>query len=265
MAEQAFRFVDGAAYERFIGRWSRAVAPRFLEWLDVPAGARWLDAGCGTGIQTETILQLCAPASVHATDIEPDQVEAAARGWAKARAVFEGADVCQLPSADASFDVVASALLINFVPLPLQGVQEMARVTRTGGLVAGYVWDFVEEQSPSGPLRRALRQVGVDVPDVPGTELSRLAHLQELFESVGLQEVETRAFDVCLAYESFEDFWEAQTPDYAPTTKKIRSMKEGEKKRLVRILRETLAPAPGGRIEFISRAHGVRGRVRARA
>ena len=100
---------------------------------------------------------------------------------------------------------------------------------------------------------------------MPGAELSRLAKLLELFESAGLQGVQTRAFDVCLAYESFDDFWEAQTPDYATTTQKIRSMKEGEKKRFLRILRETLTPGPGGHIEFISRAHGVRGRVQAHA
>jgi ubiquinone/menaquinone biosynthesis C-methylase UbiE len=149
MAEQAFRFVDSAAYERFIGRWSRAVAPKFLEWLAVPAGARWLDAGCGTGIQAETILQQCAPASVHASDIEPGQVEAAARGWAKGGAQFEVADVCKLPYADASFDVVASALLINFVPQPLEALREMARVVRPGGVVAGFVWDLRKSGHPA--------------------------------------------------------------------------------------------------------------------
>ena len=261
MAEKAFRFVDSVAYERFIGRWSRAVVPKFLEWLAVPAGAHWLDAGCGTGIQAETILQQCAPASVHATDIEPGQVEAAARGWAKGRAQFAVADVCNLPYADASFDAVASALLINFVPQPQEAVKELARVARPGGLVAGFVWDFTEERSPSGPLRRALRQMGVAVPKVVGTEVSRLEDLKHLFDAAGLEQAQTRTIEVCLAYESFEDFWEAQTPDYAPTTKVIRAMREGEQKRLKRILRESLPAAIGERVEFTSRANAVKQRI----
>ena len=29
-------WAQGDAYERFMGRWSRLVAPLFLEWLDAP-------------------------------------------------------------------------------------------------------------------------------------------------------------------------------------------------------------------------------------
>ena len=39
----------GSPYERYVGRWSRQVAPQFLSWLNIPAGRRWLDVGCGTG------------------------------------------------------------------------------------------------------------------------------------------------------------------------------------------------------------------------
>ena len=51
---------SGAAYEGYIGRWSRLVAPLFLDWLDVPHGADWLDMGCGTAILTRAILDRCA-------------------------------------------------------------------------------------------------------------------------------------------------------------------------------------------------------------
>ena len=64
MAELAFKFDDGAAYERAMGRWSRAVAPVFLQWLAPPASARWLDVGCGTGVLAHTLLELSSPASV---------------------------------------------------------------------------------------------------------------------------------------------------------------------------------------------------------
>jgi hypothetical protein len=39
----------GNSYERYMGQWSRQIAPLFLDWLDAPCGAEWLDVGCGTG------------------------------------------------------------------------------------------------------------------------------------------------------------------------------------------------------------------------
>jgi len=45
VAQAVLSFDDSAAYERFMGRWSRAVAPVFLDWLGARRGARWLDVG----------------------------------------------------------------------------------------------------------------------------------------------------------------------------------------------------------------------------
>ncbi|MBZ0215446.1 MAG: hypothetical protein K8F25_02735 [Fimbriimonadaceae bacterium] len=39
----------GQSYEQHMGRWSRMIALRFLDWLDAPQDADWLDIGCGTG------------------------------------------------------------------------------------------------------------------------------------------------------------------------------------------------------------------------
>ena len=54
----------GNPYERYIGRWSRRVAPAFLSWLGVPPDRDWLDVGCGTGALCAAIVERCAPASV---------------------------------------------------------------------------------------------------------------------------------------------------------------------------------------------------------
>ena len=261
MAEAALRFDDSAAYERFMGRWSRAVAPMFLDWLGARPRASWLDVGCGTGILAEALLELCGPASVHAVDVAPAQIKAAARGPAAGRAVFQVADVCELPSPDASFDVVASALVINFVPARARAVAEMRRVARAGGLVAGYVWDFAEELSPSGPLRRAMRRFGVEVPGIPGAEASRIEALRTLFQAAGLERIETRTIDVCLAYADFNDFWQAQTPGYAPTTKIITAMKNSERRRLMHAVQSALPAGPNGSIEYCARANAIKARV----
>jgi ubiquinone/menaquinone biosynthesis C-methylase UbiE len=51
-----------------MGRWSRAVAAVFLEWLDIPKNFNWLDVGCGNGAFTEELIARCEPASVMAID-----------------------------------------------------------------------------------------------------------------------------------------------------------------------------------------------------
>ena len=61
----------GSPYERYVGRWSRKVAPPFLAWLGVPDGRKWLDVGCGTGALSAAILDHCAPASV--AGVEPSE------------------------------------------------------------------------------------------------------------------------------------------------------------------------------------------------
>lgn len=258
MADERIEFTDASGYERFMGRWSRAVAPHFLRWITPAKRAKWLDVGCGTGILAEALLDVCDPVSVVGVDQSAAQIEQAARGAAGKRARFQQADAVDLPFSDASFDIVASALVLNFIAKPSRALDEMRRVTRPGGIVAGYVWDFGKDLSPSGPLRRAMRSVGVDVPPVPGTVHSSEEALRALFVQAGLRSIESRTIDVTLAYAGLEDFWSAQTPSHMPTTRIINAMTEAERRRLKRIVQEMLAVGPGGRIEYSARVNAVR-------
>ncbi len=258
MPEARIEFADGEAYERLMGRWSRAVAPHFLRWMRPQRHARWLDVGCGSGILAGALLDLCAPASVVGIDPARAQINRAVRGPAGGRAQFRQADAMELPFPDASFDIAASALVLNFIPDPVRALEEQRRVTVAGGVVAGYVWDFVKELSPSGPLRRAMRAAGADVPAIPGTVHSTLDGLESLFLRAGLQSIETTSIDVVLAYADFADFWEAQTPAYMPTTTLINAMSEATRRALKRTVQEALPAGPNGRIEYAARANAIR-------
>ena len=148
MAEARPTFDDGAAYDEFMGRWSRAVGAVFLDWLAAPRKAAWLDVGCGTGAFTTLIVKTCAPARVSAVDPGAAQIEFARRQPVAKRADFRVADAQTLPFSDGTFDVVASALVINFIPDRARAVAQMRRVTRPYGTVGGYVWDFAADMQP---------------------------------------------------------------------------------------------------------------------
>ena len=67
-------FTDGQAYERLMGRWSRAAGETFLDWLSPPKGLNWLDVGCGTSAFTELVIDRCAPVHITAIDPAEDQI-----------------------------------------------------------------------------------------------------------------------------------------------------------------------------------------------
>ena len=253
-------FDDSAAYERFVGTWGRAAGSVFLDWLDPPPNANWLDVGCGTGLFTELIVERCGPASVIGIDPAPAQISYASRKPIAAHASFRTGDAQALPLEDAAFDIVASALVINFIPDRLRALSEMGRVVRPGGLVGGYIWDFQAELSPSGPFRLALRDLVQDVPPLPGTEDSTPERLQSLFEQAGFVRVAATSFDVMVEFPDFDAFWTAQTPRYAPTTRIIVAMDQRRRRLLREAVRARVQPAGNGVIRYAVRANAVRAR-----
>ena len=239
-------FDDGEAYEQFMGRWSREIGKAFITWLQPPDGAHWLDVGCGTGIFTELISDTCAPASVVAIDPSESQIARACMQVKRTKAEFRLADAQELPLSDQSVDIVASALVMNFVPDKARAMAEMRRVVRPGGLIAACIWNFAAELSPSGPLRRAMRRIGIEAPPIPGMDTSGGGVLANLFEKAGLKELNTNSIEVAVSFRDFDDFWRSQTPHYAPTTQVIAAMSPRDRLRLMEAVRDHLRPLRDG-------------------
>lgn len=130
------------SYESYMGRWSRQIAARFVEWLEPPRGAAWLEVGCGTGALTATILARCGPGSIIALDQSKDFVAYAGSTIDDRRVRFLVADARRLPAEDRSLDVVTSALVLNFIPDRPAALAEMRRVLKPNGLLSFYVWDY---------------------------------------------------------------------------------------------------------------------------
>jgi ubiquinone/menaquinone biosynthesis C-methylase UbiE len=261
MAQETLHFSDGAAYEQYMGRWSLVAGKVFLDWLDPPKSARWLDVGCGTGVFTELVLDTCDPATIVAVDPSEAQVGIAKDKPVAQRADFRVADAQSLPFPDGAFDVIASSLVINFIPDRQKALAEMRRVAHSGSIVAGYVWDFAEDRGPSSLLRIGLSQIGVKSPSSVGSESTRLEALKSLFTEAGLTDISTTVIDVTMSFTDFDEFWRTQTPVYTATGKIIAALSETERAKLIEVVRSRLSAAGDGSIAYSSRAHAVKARA----
>jgi SAM-dependent methyltransferase len=263
MADVTVTFDDGAAYESFMGRWSRAVGVSFLDWLSVPLGVRWLEVGCGTGAFTELLLDAQLPAAVVAIDPAASQIDYARKRIPGSGVEFRVSDAQKLPFPTDSFDVVASALVITFIPDRPRALAEMVRVCRPGGHVGGYVWDLAAMRNPGWPLARGLREIGVEPAPMPGAADSSTEALQLLFVRAGLEDVAVQSIDVTMTFFDFDDFWRSQTPAISPQGKIIAKLSESELVKLGEAVRAAVPVRRDGSIAFTARANAIKSRVPA--
>ncbi|MCA1715506.1 MAG: methyltransferase domain-containing protein [Actinobacteria bacterium] len=254
---------DGTAYERYVGRWSRLVAREFLRWLEIPPDKRWLDVGCGTGALSQTILELASPEEVRGVDPSRGYAAHAGKAIADARARFLTGDARALPFGAARFDVVVSGLVLNFVPEPGEAVAEMTRVTRLGGTVAAYVWDYAGRMQLMRHFWEAAAALDPEASELDEGRrfpLCRPEPLSELFRAAGLRNVEVRAIDVPTHFEDFEDYWSPFLGGQGPAPGYAASLSEALRGTLRERLRASLPTAADGSIRLIARAWAVRGK-----
>lgn len=253
---------SGSAYEAYVGRWSRPVAREFIGWLAAPPRARWLDVGCGTAALTQVILDGLDPAAAVGVDRSIDFVGFTQDQASDPRAAFVAGDATALPFADNSFDFAVSGLVLNFVPEPLRMVAEMARVTREGGQVALYVWDYGGEMQMLRHFWGAAIELDPAASDLDqGARFSICTpdQLAALFESAGLRAVETRAIDIATPFRDFNDYWSPLLGATGAAPTYIASLDEERRDALRDGLRARLPVSPDGGIHLIARANAVRG------
>ena len=198
--------VGADEYDRFMGRYSSPLAPQFADFASVDAGQQVLDVGCGSGALTAELIRRLGPGAVSAVDPSVPLVDAVQQrhpGVSVQRAAAE-----ELPFEDGAFDAALAQLVVHFMTRPVEGLGEMARVTRKDGVVAACVWDHAGGQGPLSLFWRAARELR---PDVEGE--SRLAgthegHLGQLFQEAGLHAIEESFLTVSVEHPSFEEWWQ---------------------------------------------------------
>ena len=259
--EPQIRFDDGAAYEGFMGTWSRLAGDDFLRWLAPAAGGRWADVGCGNGAFSALLFERCAAAHVAGIDPSPAQLAFARERLAARPIDLRQGDAAALPWADAAFDAAVMALVIFFVPDPAKGVAEMARVVRPGGSVSAYAWDMLGSGFPYAALHEEMAALGTPQLFPPSVEASRAEAMRRLWADVGLVDIESHEIKVQRSFDDFEAFWRiAQTgPRMAP---RVEALGNANRQRLRERVRERLGPDTAGRITCHATANAIKGRVR---
>lgn len=250
----------GNPYERYVGRWSRRVAPPFLAWLDMPAGRRWLDVGCGTGALCAAIDAHAAAASI--TGVEPSEgFLDVARATLGDRATLRQGSAAALPLPDASVDVVVSGLVLNFVPDLRAALAEAARVGVPGGTFGAYVWDYAGRMD----LMRHFWDVAGEL-DPAATALDegrrfplcRPEALAAALAEAGYVAPQTAAIDIPTHFADFDDYWSPFLGGQGPAPAYAMSLDEAARVRLRERLRARLPAGADGTIALTARAWAVR-------
>jgi SAM-dependent methyltransferase len=233
--------VPADAYDRFMGRYSRLLAPQLADLAGVTAGHRALDVGCGPGSLTGELVSRLGPDAVAAVDPSEPFVAAASSRFPDVDVRRAAAE--RLPFSDGAFDVSLAQLVVHFMSDPVAGLAEMARVTRRDGVVAACVWDHAGGKGPLGLFWDAARELEPGVHDESRLAGVREGHLAELFEAAGLREIEATVLFADLEHTSFEEWWEPYTRGVGPAGEYVAGLDPGRQAELRERCR-ALLPAP---------------------
>ena len=250
-----------AAYDQYMGRWSRLVARRYLRDLSTPGGLSWLDIGCGTGALTQAVAAICEPRHLIGIDRSEGFVRAiqAESSEPPIPVVVAGADA--LPIETGTVDVAASGLALNFMAEPEEAIHEWRRVVRPAGIISAYVWDYADRME----FIRAFWDAAASID--PAAEsldegrrfpLCSPSRLAGLFERAGLRNVEVWGVEVPTEFRDFDDYWAPFLAGQGPAPTYVSSLGEKARTALRDAIRAGLDDGRGGPIRMVARAWSVR-------
>lgn len=239
-----------------MGRYSRELAPRLIEFARIESGMSVLDVGCGPGALAERLAEQFGSTRVSAAD--PSEPFAAACARRVPGADVRQADAAALPWPDGAFDAALAQLVINFLPDAQAGVAEMRRVVRPGGVVGACTWDYGEGMQMLRLFWDGARGLAPEAPDEGRTMRYRsAAELEELWREAGFDDVETDSLVVESTYADFDDFWEPLTLGVGPAGSYYNALEPESREALREVLFERLG-SPAEPFSLSARACAVR-------
>ena len=233
--------VAAEAYDRFMGRYSTPLAPRFLDFAKLGSGPV-LDVGCGPGALTSVLVERFGADGVAAADPSEPFVAAARERHPGVRVELAPAEA--MPFEDGQFAASLAQLVVHFMSDPVAGIREMTRVTREGGVVAACVWDLAGGRAPLGPFWKAARQLDPDVDDESALAGTREGHLAELFDAAGIRDIAEGAISVDVEHATFDEWWEPYTLGVGPAGAHVAGLEAAQRAKLRERCRDLLPVAP---------------------
>ena len=264
MSAQPDIFAESDAYERFMGRWSRPLAGKFVTFTGVAAGNAVLDVGSGTGALSFAVAESVPTSRVTGVDFSAAYVRFAQSRAKSDRVRFVQGDAQALQLPDASFDRTLSLLVMNFIPDPPKALREMIRVTKPGGIVSAAIWDYGEGMEMLRVFwdEAVALDPSIEKRDERHMPLCRSGELAALWRTSGLHEVVEQPLTVDLAFTSFEDYWQPFLGGQGPAGAYAAKLPEPARAALAARLRNRLLPnGKSGAFTLKGRAWAVKGVV----
>jgi SAM-dependent methyltransferase len=255
-------FSASDAYERFMGRWSRGLAPGLVRFAGVREGEFVLDVGSGTGALAEAVTASVPRARVVGIDPSAGYIDFARATRPDERVRFEVGDARDMRFDDAAFDRTLSLLVVNFIPEPDRAVSEMVRVTRPGGTVAAAVWDYGAGMEMLRVFWDAVVTLWPDAEDRDERHmpLTRPGELATLWRNTGLLDVSEQELTIRTRFDSFEDYWLPFLGGQGPAGDYVSTLSSEDRERLRAVLRRRLlGEGPDRPIVLAARAWAVKG------
>jgi SAM-dependent methyltransferase len=261
---EAKMFAASAGYERFMGRWSRLLAPTFIAFAGVRNGDRVLDVGTGTGSVASTAEASMPMSQIVGIDPSPAFVAYAQKNAKSTRAQYEVGDAQALKFKAGSFDHTLALLVMNFIPDEHKAIAEMRRVTRPQGSVSACVWDY---DAGMQMLRFFWDEAialdpAIEPKDERHMKLSREGQLGDLWRRAGLISIKEEPLVIDQAYSSFNDYWDSFTRGAGPGGAYVVSLSEDRRQQLeARMRKRLLGNRQDGPFTLKAKAWCVRGEV----
>jgi ubiquinone/menaquinone biosynthesis C-methylase UbiE len=257
-------------YDSYMGRWSRRLAPKFLDFAGLAAGERVLEIGCGTGSLTFMFSSHASVAGVDAIDYDAQFVAAARERNSDPKINIAEGNACHLQFADGAFDRALSMLVLHFVSDPDRAVAEMRRVVRPGGVAAAAVWDnfggmpsnrmFWDIAAAIEPRAAERRNASLIRP------MTRPGELCRAFVQAGFLDVAETMLTIRLDFANFEDYWTPTLTGQGTNAEFMASLPALTRQHIEDAVRDSyLCSRPDGPRSFASVAWAVRGTVPSHA
>jgi ubiquinone/menaquinone biosynthesis C-methylase UbiE len=243
-------FESDTAYDAFMGRYSRRLAPVFADFAGLAAGSSVADVGAGTGALAGELV--ARGLQVAAADPSPQFVDAIRERLPQVDAHVAPAE--ELPWNDESFDASLAQLVVAFMRDASAGVREMRRIVRSGGTVAVCMWDRqgMELLAVVARAREALASPG----QLSDVRYRTREEIESLFGD-GFSDVYAELIETDGSYTGFDEFWSALSGGAGPAGAWLATL-EGEQREAARTELRRQLGEPDGPFTLRAKAWAVR-------